>query len=732
MPTHSAGFAPARLRLLPALLLSIGLPAIGLPAHAATELPAVEVSGDRAQAEGSAESGYRQRDARLGPLGTVKLLDTPYSVNAVSGELLRNFGATTYSEAVKYLPSAYVEGHFGLEIGPPMIRGLQGDDVAGSVRIDGLNVRADVPLPIELYETLELVNGPTAALYGPAPAAGTINAVLKRPTDAPLREIGVEYSSRGNAMLRADLSGRAGEQQAFGYRVNLLDAAGEGYADRSELKRRLGAVALDYRLTPNTLAEFLSSYYAFDQRGYVGGFVYNNTTGLPSAPDPAKAGYGQPFGGVDASVALTELHLAHRFDNDWSLDGAVQQQIAKRSFNNAITNTLTNASGSYKTTYRQSRSESDVLSNAFRLNGTVHTGGLTHALAFGNTGYAIDNYTIPGLRSGSALTLGTASLAAPVVYADPGWGGTGTRYKASRTTVQSLTLADTIAYDTHWSTLLAANDSWINTHNWNASGATTSTYDKNGTWSYAASLLYKPVPIATTYLTYADSAQPGDVAPSSAGVNNPGEALAPYRSTSWELGAKASLADIDWTAALFRIERPFAYTDHDGYYKAAGEQTNKGLELTARGKAAAWLTLHASFTWLDPRMTATYDPAARGNLAVGVPRQQANLLAEVQVPHLSGAYVETDVHYIGKRAANLENSLYADAATTLDLGARYSFAVAGHRVTTRVMVANLTDRHYWASLYTGGGSGWSGTTGTTGTAFVGEPRTLKASATLSF
>ena len=727
MPARSQGFAPARLRLLPALLL-----ALGLPAHATTELPPVEVAGDRTQVDGSAESGYRQREANLGPLGPVKAQDAPFSIHAVSRELLRNFGAETYSEAVKYLPSAYVEGHFGLEIGPPMIRGLQGDDVAGSVRIDGLNVRADVPLPIELYEKLELVNGPTAALYGPAPAAGSINAVLKRPTEAPLREIGIEYSSRGNAMLRADLAGRAGEQQAFGYRINLLDAAGEGYADGSELKRRLGAIALDYRLTPNTVTEFLSSYYAFDQSGYAGGFVYSNTTGLPAAPDPAKAGYGQPFGGVDASVALNELHLAHRFDEAWSFDGAIQQQVAKRSFSNAITNTLTNAAGNYKTTYRQSRSESDVLSNAFRLNGSVHTGSVAHALAFGTTGYAIDNYTIPGLRSGAALTLGNASLAAPVVYADPGWGGTGARYKASRTTVQSLTLADTVAYDAQWSTLLAVNDSWIESHSWNASGATTSTYSKDGTWSYAASLAYKPVPYANAYLTYSDSAQPGDVAPNNVGVNNPGEALAPYRSRSWELGTKATYADIDWTAAVFRITRPFAYTDHDGYYKPAGEQTNKGVELTARGKATAWMTVYGSFTWLDPRMTATYDPAARGHLAVGVPRQQANLLAEFRVPGLTGAYIETDAHYIGTRAANLENTLQADRVTTLDLGARYSFALAGHRVTTRVMVTNLTDRHYWASLYTGGGSGWSGTTGTTGTAFLGEPRTLKASATLSF
>ena len=115
---------------------------------------------------------------------------------------------------------------------------------------------------------------------------------------------------------------------------------------------------------------------------------------------------------------------------------------------------------------------------------------------------------------------------------------------------------------------------------------------------------------------------------------------------------------------------------------------------------------------------------------VGVPRWQANLLAEYRLPCLDGAVLEGNVHYAGRRAANAENTAWASGYTTLDLGARYELIIGGNLLTTRLMVTNLADRNYWASLYTGGG--WTGDTTANGTAFIGEPRTVKLSMTLAF
>lgn len=696
------------------------------------ELPPVVVSDtQQAQApvkEGRPESGYRHTGADLGPLGERKILDIPFSVQAVSSELLRNQNAETFSEAVKYLPSVYTEGHFGLEFGPPVVRGLQGDDNAQSVRIDGLNVRADTALPVELYDKLEVLYGPAASLYGPAPPAGMINAVLKRPTDAPLREIGITYGSLGNVQGRADVGGRIGWGGRLGYRLNLLYADGEGYTPKSNLERALGSLALDFHVTDTTLIQLSSSRYQFKQRGFPGGFSYTNATGLPGAPDPAKAGYGQSFGGIDATTDLSELRISQALGPDWKLSAALLQQTVRRDFHNTITNTFTSSGGNYKTTYRQSGSRAEVLSNHLNLNGRFTTWGIGHEIALGNVGYQAEAYSIPGLRSGSALILGNGSLSNPVSYSDPGWGGTGPRYKSSYTIVQSLVMSDTLKLGEHWSILAAANTSWIGIHNWKADGSTTSVYDKSGAWSYSASLLYKPWSVTTFYLTYADSVQPGGTAPSTAA--NAYQALAPYRSTEWEIGVKTSLSRIDLTAALFRIRRPFAYTDSsDNTYKTAGEQENKGLEFTARGDIGGGLILFGSLTWLDPTMRSTANPATEGRLVVGVPRLQANLLAEYNLPCLKGAVLTGNLHYAGRRAANAENTAWASGYATLDMGIRYELPIYGTRLTARLMVTNLTDRHYWASLYTGGG--WTGDASASGTAFLGEPRTVKVSMTMA-
>ncbi len=88
----------------------------------------------------------------------------------------------------------------------------------------------------------------------------------------------------------------------------------------------------------------------------------------------------------------------------------------------------------------------------------------------------------------------------------------------------------------------------------------------------------------TAYFTYASSLQAGDLAP---GRHRQSRAPA-WRliaARSMKLGYKATLAKIDFTAALFRIERPFANIDTaTNAFEISGDQINKGLELSAVGE----------------------------------------------------------------------------------------------------------------------------------------------------
>ena len=68
-------------------------------------------------------------------------------------------------------------------------------------------------------------------------------------------------------------------------------------------------------------------------------------------------------------------------------------------------------------------------------------------------------------------------------------------------------------------------------------------------------------------------------------------------------------------------------------------------------------------------------------------------------------------------------------ATPLWIWARYKTQLAGKAVTLKGVIANVTDKDYWSSV-----GGYENTAGDNGAGYLtlGEPRTLKLSATFDF
>ncbi|MDI6466158.1 TonB-dependent receptor, partial [Cronobacter turicensis] len=230
------------------------------------------------------------------------------------------------------------------------------------------------------------------------------------------------------------------------------------------------------------------------------------------------------------------------------------------------------------------------------------------------------------------------------------------------------------------------------------------------------------------YVSYADSLEQGGTAPTGAGVKNEGQTLDPYRSQQYEAGLKADLGDMNLGAAVFRLKRPFAYVGEDNIYREQGEQVNDGLELTAAGHLWQDLNIYSGVTFLDPTLKDTASAATSGKRVVGVPKVQANLLAEYSLPSLPQWVYSASLHYTGKRAANDTNTSWADSYTTLDLGTRYTTRIHNLPTTLRLTVNNVTNEHYWASIFPSGTDGDGGSP----SAFLGGGREVRASVTFDF
>src|SRR5260221_9234956 len=157
---------------------------------AQTTLPRILVTGKHA-----AEEAYRV-DAvdSLGPLGATKILDAPYSIGILPHDLIENSQATNFKDVSKYLPLVAYQEQQGSEILRPQTRGMQGGNFQNSRR-DSMAKFITVATPMEQFQQIEVVNGVSASLYGPANPSGMFNFVSKRPTDEGRRQVGVTYNS---------------------------------------------------------------------------------------------------------------------------------------------------------------------------------------------------------------------------------------------------------------------------------------------------------------------------------------------------------------------------------------------------------------------------------------------------------------------------------------------------------------------------------------------------------
>jgi iron complex outermembrane receptor protein len=694
-------------------------------------LPQFTVVGNR-----PAEDNYRVESVdSLGPLGSMKLLDTPYSIGILSPELLQNSQATNFKDVSKYLPLVAYQEQQGADILRPQTRGMQGGNFQNS-RMDGMTFFVTVANAIEQFQQIEVVNGVSASLYGPANPSGMFNFVSKRPTDQDLREVTVSYASDSIGTAHVDLGGKIDSNGVVSYRFNGLFGEGDAWVDRSHAKRVLGSLAVDVRPLEDTVIETNYSYYHLVDTGYPGWFSYGEKINLPPPPDPEKVGYGQNYAGVDLLTRMGSVRLKHDFNSDWHLVVGALNQDASRDINTPVNNLTTNG-GNYTSSLANGFAPRFIMtSDAAYLDGNFITWGIAHDLTIGTAGYKAQSYSVITPATPANVLLGSANINSPAIYPFPAAGlpNTGLNFDSSTTYQQGINIGDTIRFTDAWAARLAVSQDWFHTDNFNAKAVQLPEYADHGL-SPTASLMYKPQSNMTIYATFASSLQAGDLAPSGA-VNagqslvNAGQSLPPYRSKEYEVGYKASLAKIDFTAAVFRIQRPFANINPaDDAFEITGLQVNNGLELSAIGEVVSGLTVYGGVTLLDAKLQHTPLATTNDKIYVGAPKFKGNTLFEYRVPAIQGLVASFDWQFSGPRAANDTNSFFVAGYNLFDLGARYTSTVLSKSVTWRLAVDNVADKHYWSTIAP---SNLTGANTGSLLAHFGSPRTVLASASIDF
>jgi iron complex outermembrane recepter protein len=679
----------------------------------------VVVTGTRA-----AEDHYRVPAVdSIGPLGATPILDQPYSIGILPQDLIENSQAVNFKEVSKYLPLVAYQEQQGPDVLRPQTRGMQGGNFQNT-KIDGMTVFITVPLAMEQFQQIEVVNGLSASLYGPANPAGMFNFVSKRPTEGDFHEVTTSYNSDSIGTVKVDFGGKIDPGGIFSYRLNALYGSGEGYVDDSHQRRTLGDLGIDVRPWEHGVLELNYSDYRLIEKGYPGWFTYSEALVLPAAPDPNRAGYGQSYAGVDLHTRIMSARIKQDLGSNWHLVAGILNQDGSRNMNTPVNNLTSNA-GAYTSSFANGFAPRFIItSDTAYLNGNFDTFGFGHDLTVGTAGYRSQSYAVQTAAPAASVRLGTANIYDPVIFPEPAAGPPNVlaNYDSSNVYQQGINLNDTVRFNDFWSVHAGVSQDWFHTDNFNNKSVPTTRYSNHGL-SPSGSVLFKPAANMTTYVTYASSLQAGDLAP--AGTTNAGFGLSPYRSKEYELGYKATFNKVDFTAALFRIERPFANINTlDNTFEITGKQVNRGLELSAIGEVWDGLTMYGGVQLLNARLEHTPLVTTNDKIYVGAPKVKGNVLFEYKVPGLTGLVATFDYQFSGRRAANDTNSYFVAGYNLFDLGGRYATNLWNRPVTFRLAVDNVTDRRYWSTI---GPSNLTGANTGSLLAHLGSPRTLQAS-----
>lgn len=690
------------------------------PASEGTTLPTVTV---RATApEGSAENAYRPRNANVGVLGEKALKDTPYSIGVYSRELMENKQARSLADLTKGDASIgpMVDRSFGESwVG---IRGIEAD-LYNANKLDGLSFGTLFnELPLEHMERVEVLKGAGGFLYGFAAPGGTINYVLKRPTAEPLRSLSTQIMDSGLALVHGDLGGRFGNNEAFGYRVNLVRETGDTYVDNGKLRRTSGSAALDWRITPGLVWQ-VDALAGEQLRNAPYPWVIPSATGTRAG---GFSGNAQPPAPVDGSTRIAPSYgrnytkydtygtdLSWQFVPDWKLSLAYRTTEFGRELMNG-SDVLANARGDYEILAQNFSGSLQSRHAQAMVTGKLATGPVRHDLTLGVSRSKSDEAASwnGGGRYESAVHRGPANLANPVDFANPFTSPVAIDEAQNEFNLvrrRELFASDTLHLGPDLDLIAGLRHGRLE--------VTDADYRKSRTTPTLAAV-YRPRDGLSVYGSYVEALEQGETAPPTA--VNAGEVFAPLVSKQFEVGAKAEGKNWGAGAALFQLKKGLSYTTPDNVFNQDGEARYQGLELSGNVRLNRQWLVTGSVLWLDATNQKTSGGTLDGKRVRGVARQQASVYGEYRVAGMPLTFT-AGARYIGKRPVDADGQWNVGSATLLDAGARYETVVAGKEVTLRLNVDNLTNEAYWITR-----------AGGRGTLIQGAPRTIKLSAQMQF
>jgi iron complex outermembrane recepter protein len=705
-------------------------------ARAQEALPAIEVGAARpAQATENTPSGdgpgTSQSGAGLGGRFT------GYAVTGASLAGKDNTPILQSPVAIQVVPRQVMDDQQAMSVQDAIVGNVSSVQPSGDTFYDGFTIRGfdaasifrnnlatpDIThLQTANLQSIEVLKGPAAMLFGRLEPGGVVNLVLKRPLDTPYFSIQEQTGSWGLTQTTVDATGPITSDKDWLYRANLSFNHTDSFRNFVTNQDAFIAPTITWRPTEQFRFNLDGEYQNTI-------FVADADTAIPAigtrlAPIPVSR-YLQDPAVTRVNPSRMERGLVGydwTFDinKDWSLTNRFAYSDLQWAQRITDINSVDETTGAVQFGLWDVNAHRRNLGSNLDLKGKFETGPLSHSVLVGadyqfqeqhDFGFCCDGSSIPP----NNMFFPSYSFGG---YVKP----QNNFYFPLRQTWKGVYGQDMISFlDDKAHILLGGRHDWasygygfssnsfseaLGPYNSDLGTGFQNAFDQ--AWTPRLGVVLQPLPWLSFYANYTRSFG------ASNGLPSPGNPpFAPEQGLQWEGGAKAELFDKRLTATLayYDITKSGIVQSIPGtqFSRPVGLVESKGVELDVAGRIDDNWSLIGNYSYDDARIIkdAAGTPLTGGELGnqlQNVPRHAGGLWVKYQaLGELQGLSLGGGVVAVGERQGDNQNDFQLPAYARVDTMVMYRLptrmAPWAKIVTLQLNVKNLLDTTYYLHSY---------------------------------
>jgi len=691
------------------------------------DLQAVEITGRK-------EKTYKTKSTFIGNKTETDIKDLPQSVSYASKELMADQAAVRIGDVVKNF-SGVNQFTFYDDL---TIRGFRVNGQSNTQLVNGLRTSTGFwKQPLTNYlERVEVLKGPSSALYGNASPGGVVNRVTKKPLDETRKSISLSLGSFNTFRALGDFTGPANKDSSLLYRLNLGYEDANSFRDLQFDKNVIVAPSLSFIASPKTRINFDLVYNSSRSRLDRGQAVIGND--LFSTPQSLALSAGNDY--LNEQTYIVTLSLNHQFNNKLSFNAGYSKTgyqedlyehrsanaYAKDKLGNDIPNLV-----AMQIFQRKRKRYIDNFSGYFNYN--EKTGPIEHKIVVGydygsekmpvgasqltasgyrnasNTG-TITNYVakdslkyfrdtkgnpVPNVASfnlndilnSQRLQDDSKSFFAPTALS-PTYYYLHAGYVQDQLKLGRLQALVGIRYEYYTDFVNYASPTQAKTH--------------SSAWLPRFGLVYTATNNINIYSTYVMGYNPQTAAT----IANPnaGGPFAPVTSNMIELGAKSSWLDdrLSITTSVYQIEQKNTLYNANvagqpDLLRPVGKERSRGVEFDITGRITPYWSILASYAYNDAKITESGIATEVGQQKPNAPKNMANIWTRYNITKgtLSGLGLGLGANYVDRRMLSINVTQSIPSYTLVDAALFYNIG----KVQVQFNANNLTGKKYWVGGY---------------------------------